>query len=64
MSDTITKEITPKMTMGEIIDEYPSAKRVLFQKYHVGGCSSCGYSLEETLEEVCGWGLLDCENLS
>ncbi|MCB1179865.1 MAG: hypothetical protein KDK36_19975 [Leptospiraceae bacterium] len=52
MSDTITKEITPKMTMGEIIDEYPSAKRVLFQKYHVGGCSSCGYSLEETLEEV------------
>lgn len=52
MSAIQTKEIQPDMTMGEILSIYPSAKRALFQKYHIGGCSSCGFSLDETLEEV------------
>ncbi len=52
MSFTVSKEITPETTMGEILQHYPSAKRALFQKYHIGGCSSCGYSLDETLREV------------
>jgi rhodanese-related sulfurtransferase len=45
--------IRPDMTMGEIQGLYPSAKRALFQRYHVGGCSSCGYELSDTLEKVC-----------
>ncbi len=45
-------EIKPEMTMGEILNNYPSAKRALFQKYHIGGCSSCGFSMEESLQEV------------
>lgn len=52
MADTQTIEIRPDMTMQEILENFPSAKRALFQKYHVGGCSSCGYSLDETLQEV------------
>ena len=40
------------MKMEEILTHYPSAKRALFQKYHIGGCSSCGYSMEESLESV------------
>ncbi len=52
MNSTPTQEITPQTTMGEILSLYPSAKRALFQKYHIGGCSSCGYSLDQTLEEV------------
>lgn len=52
MNPTSTLEITPQTTMGEILSAYPSAKRALFQKYHIGGCSSCGYSLDQTLEEV------------
>jgi rhodanese-related sulfurtransferase len=52
MNKTATKEITQNTTMREIISLYPSAKRALFQKYHIGGCSSCGYSLDETLEQV------------
>ncbi|MDX1958771.1 MAG: rhodanese-like domain-containing protein [Leptospiraceae bacterium] len=52
MSLTVTKEINPEMTMGEILSNYPSAKRALFQKYHIGGCSSCGYSLDESLAVV------------
>lgn len=52
MSAAAIKEITPQTTMGEILENFPSAKRALFQKYHIGGCSSCGYSLDQTLTEV------------
>ena len=52
MNTTLNKEITPDMKMGEILDIYPGAKRALFQKYHIGGCSSCGFSLDESLTEV------------
>tara|TARA_B100001123_G_scaffold69172_1_gene77314 strand:- start:182 stop:775 length:594 start_codon:yes stop_codon:yes gene_type:complete len=50
-----TKEkIGSKSTMGEVLDVYPGARRALFQKYHIGGCSGCGFSMEETLSELCG----------
>jgi rhodanese-related sulfurtransferase len=26
----------------------------LFRRYHIGGCSSCGFSPDETLAQVCG----------
>jgi rhodanese-related sulfurtransferase len=52
MNSTSTVEIKPDMKMGEILTHFPSAKRALFQKYHIGGCSSCGFSLDETLTEV------------
>ncbi len=45
--------IQKDMTMGEILNLYPSAQRTLFQRYHVGGCSSCGYEASDTLEQVC-----------
>ncbi len=44
--------IKPESTMLEILKNYPSAQRILFQKYHIGGCSHCGFSLDETLKEV------------
>ena len=39
--------------MGELLSLYPGARRTLFQRYHLGGCSSCSFSPEETLEELC-----------
>ena len=33
--------------------QFPGAQRALFRKYHIGGCSSCGFSADETLAEVC-----------
>jgi len=33
--------------------QFPGAQRALFRKYHIGGCSSCGFSPEETLAGVC-----------
>jgi len=46
--------------MGEVLEAYPSAQRALFQRYHIGGCNSCGYELNDTLEAVArGHNILD-----
>ena len=45
--------IDPEMTMGELLQAYPSARRALFKGYHIGGCASCGFRPEETLAQVC-----------
>lgn len=48
-----TTEIRPDTTMGAIEEAFPSARRALFQRYHVGGCSECAYQPTETLAEMC-----------
>ena len=48
-----TIEITPEMTMESILKVVPAAQRALFQRYHVGGCSSCGFQPTDTLAQVC-----------
>jgi rhodanese-related sulfurtransferase len=45
--------ITPTMTMGELVSQFPGAQRALFRAYHIGGCSSCGFRPDETLAQVC-----------
>src|SRR6186713_1344107 len=45
--------ITRGSTMQEILAAYPGAQRTLFKRYHIGGCSSCAFKPEETLEQVC-----------
>jgi rhodanese-related sulfurtransferase len=45
--------IDPKITMRELLQQFPGAQRALFGKYHIGGCSSCGFAPEETLAGVC-----------
>jgi rhodanese-related sulfurtransferase len=39
--------------MREVLEAYPGAQRALFRQYHIGGCSSCGFSPDETLAQVC-----------
>jgi rhodanese-related sulfurtransferase len=51
MSSTLS--IQPSMTMEEILRIAPAAQRALFQRYHVGGCSSCGFQPTDTLAQVC-----------
>jgi len=48
-----TPTITAEMTMEEILRVFPSAQRALFQRYHVGGCSSCAFQMTDTLAQVC-----------
>jgi rhodanese-related sulfurtransferase len=40
--------------MRDVLEAYPGAQRALFRRYHIGGCSSCGFQPTETLEQVCG----------
>lgn len=39
--------------MQAVLDQFPSARRALFRRYHIGGCSSCGFQPSETLAELC-----------
>ena len=50
-----TTEITirPEMTMESILEVAPAARRALFQRYHIGGCSSCAFQPTDTLAQVC-----------
>lgn len=45
--------ITAESTMRQVLEAYPGAQRALFARYHIGGCSSCAFSPEETLEALC-----------
>jgi rhodanese-related sulfurtransferase len=36
--------------MREVLEVFPGAQRALFRRYHIGGCSSCGFQPTETLE--------------
>ena len=45
--------ITPQSTMSDVLAAYPGAQRALFRKYHIGGCSSCGFQPTETLAQLC-----------
>src|SRR5438477_10321647 len=45
--------LDPHITMRELLLQFPGAQRALFRKYHIGGCSSCGFSPDETLAGVC-----------
>src|SRR5579883_3220267 len=47
-------KITAQSTMQEVLDNYPSAQRALFQRYHIGGCHSCGYEPQDILADVVG----------
>lgn len=48
-----TETIKPQSPMSAVLETFPGAQRALFRRYHIGGCSSCGFSPEETLAQVC-----------
>src|SRR5580698_3731718 len=51
--DDEAMNITPQLPMREVLELFPGAQRALFRRYHIGGCSSCGFSPDETLAQVC-----------
>jgi rhodanese-related sulfurtransferase len=46
-------QINPQSPMSAVLENFPGAQRALFRRYHIGGCSSCGFSPDETLAQVC-----------
>ena len=47
-----TAEITSESTMTAVLEAFPGAQRALFRRYHIGGCSSCGFAPEDKLGAV------------
>jgi rhodanese-related sulfurtransferase len=45
--------INTQSPMSAVLEHFPGAQRALFRRYHIGGCSSCGFQPAETLAEVC-----------
>jgi len=39
--------------MREVLEAYPGAQRALFRRYHIGGCSNCGFQPDESLRQLC-----------
>jgi rhodanese-related sulfurtransferase len=52
VTSTDPKDLSDAWTMQQVTTVFPSAQRALFQKYHVGGCSSCGFQPTDTLGTV------------
>ena len=50
---TSTISLDPNLPMRELLQRFPGAQRALFRRYHIGGCSSCGFQPDETLAGVC-----------
>lgn len=49
--------------MGHIMEALPGAKRALFSAYHLGGCSSCAFSDQETLAALASRSGLEAEEV-
>jgi rhodanese-related sulfurtransferase len=56
-------ELSPETKMGELMDALPGARRALFAKYHLGGCSSCAFSDTETLGQLAARSEIDPEEV-
>ncbi len=39
--------------MKRVLEVFPGAQRALFRRYHIGGCASCAFQPDETLEGLC-----------
>lgn len=50
----MTDTIQPQSPMSAVLEAFPGAQRALFRRYHIGGCSQCGFQPTETLAQVCG----------
>src|SRR6266403_2330871 len=52
VTSTDPKDLSGAWPMQQVTTVFPTAQRALFQKYHVGGCSSCGFQPTDTLTTV------------
>jgi rhodanese-related sulfurtransferase len=53
MTATGLPDLRQDLTMGDLLEHYPGARRALFRNFHIGGCSQCGFKEDESIKEVC-----------
>lgn len=53
----VAQKFVGTMLVGEALRTHPKAKEMM-SSFHLGGCSACSMSEQETLEQVCeGYGV-------
>ena len=45
--------VSADMPVSTVLEALPGARRALFARYHIGGCSSCAFHPGESLAELC-----------
>lgn len=50
---TEESELNGELKMNDLLERYAGARRALFSAFHIGGCQSCAYEMEDSLAEVC-----------
>ena len=45
--------VSSQSPMSAVLEAFPGAQRALFRRYHIGGCSQCGFQPTESLAQVC-----------
>jgi len=45
--------LTPDTSLAAVLEALPGARRALFARYHIGGCSSCAFEPGESLASLC-----------
>ena len=53
--------LDPTAPIRDLLGTFPSARRALFAHFHIGGCQSCAFSEENSLEQVCRDNEIDLE---
>src|ERR1700685_3957677 len=49
----MNESIDKQAAMKRVLEVFPGAQRALFRRYHIGGCASCAFQADETLEGLC-----------
>jgi rhodanese-related sulfurtransferase len=55
----MTELLPPSAAMKRVLEVFPGAQRALFRRYHIGGCASCAFQPDETLQALCARHQLD-----
>jgi len=49
--------------MKRVLEAFPGAQRALFRRYHIGGCASCAFQPDETIEGLCARNTLNVDEV-
>jgi rhodanese-related sulfurtransferase len=49
----MSQPIDKTAAMKRVLEVFPGAQRALFRRYHIGGCASCAFQPDETLDGLC-----------
>jgi rhodanese-related sulfurtransferase len=59
----MNQSIEKGATMKRVLEVFPGAQRALFRRYHIGGCASCAFQPDETLEGLCARNTLNVDEV-